>query len=146
MSKSTALDTLIELAATATDEAARKLGLAIRASDDAAQKLALLTQYRDEYCARFQAGMAKGLSASEYRNYRQFVDKIEQAITGQTDAVRLSKERVSRERSAWQDSERKRLSYDALANRAKQDELMRAAKREQKENDEYAARSASTRR
>lgn len=146
MTKTSALDTLIELALTATDEAAKKLGLAIRASDDASQKLTLLTQYRDEYAARFQSGTSKGLSASDYRNFRGFIDKLDSAIASQTDVVRQAQHRVGQERAAWQESERKRLSYDALATRAQQKELLRQTRREQKETDEFAARSAYDKR
>jgi flagellar FliJ protein len=146
MTNPSALDTLIELASTATDKAAKKLGFAIRASDDAAQKLALLTQYRDEYAARFQAGMVGGLTASEYRNFRQFIDKLDSAIDGQNEVVRQARKRVEAERSAWQETERKRLSYGTLATRAQQQEQLQQNKREQKETDEHAARSAYAKR
>lgn len=146
MTNSSALDTLIDLASTASDEAAKKLGLAIRASNDAAQKLDMLTQYRDEYAARFEAGMSRGITTAEYRNFRHFLDKIDQAIDGQNEVVRQAQHRVGTDRSAWQDSERQRLSYNTLATRAEHMEMMRLAKREQKDSDEFAARAIRARR
>ena len=69
MQKASALETLIELAQTRTDDAARRLG-ALNAKDmDMQAKLALLTQYSDEYRARFQTLAQQGLTASDWRNY-----------------------------------------------------------------------------
>lgn len=142
----TAIDTLIELATTATDEAARQLGRAIRAADDTEQKLALLLQYRDEYAARFQADMLAGLTAMGYRNYQCFLDKLDQAISGQQQVVREAQRKVAEDRSAWQASERKRMSYDTLANRAQQAAQRKESKRDQKQSDEHAARQLLYRR
>ncbi|TFW09625.1 hypothetical protein E4K72_05035 [Oxalobacteraceae bacterium OM1] len=48
MASSSALETLIELATTESDEAAKRLGQAIRACEDTEQKLALLLQLVDQ--------------------------------------------------------------------------------------------------
>jgi flagellar FliJ protein len=136
----TAIDTLIELATSATDEAAQKLGRAIRAADDTEKKLALLLQYRDEYAARFQANMVAGLTPISYRNYQCFLDKLDQAISGQQQVVREAHRQVATDRTAWQASERKRMSYDTLANRALQAAQRKESKRDQKQSDEHAAR------
>jgi flagellar FliJ protein len=54
--------------------------------------------------------------------------------------VRDAEWRVEQERNAWRESERKRISYDALCSRAQKAEEIRIAKREQKQTDEQAAR------
>lgn len=146
MANLSALDTLIDLAMRETDEAAKRLGLAIRATEDTEKKLALLMQYRDEYAARFQANMAKGLTAMGYRNFQLFMDKLDDAISGQQQIVLQSKQRVQVEQSAWQQSERKRMSYDTLATRAHKEEQRKESKREQKNTDEQATRSAHYKR
>jgi flagellar FliJ protein len=140
MAKISALDTLIELAGTHTDNAARRLGEALAASRDAEQRLEMLQQYRDEYHARFHASMAQGLTASGYRNFQLFLGKLDQAIAGQQQIVRNAQQRIGEERGAWQECERKRRSYDLLATRAEQKELIKEGKREQKAMDEHAAR------
>lgn len=140
MAQLSALDTLIELATKQSDDAAKRLGRAVRAEQDAEQKLQMLMQYRDEYAARFQASMAAGLSIAGYRNFQLFMDKLEQAIAGQQQLVRNAKGRVSNERGSWQDSERKRISYDTLATRALTTQELKQSKREQKQTDELAAR------
>ncbi|MGE5652431.1 flagellar export protein FliJ [Noviherbaspirillum sp. UKPF54] len=135
-----ALDTLIELATQQTDEAAKRLGRAIRNGEDAEQKLQLLLQYRDDYMARFQTTLQAGLSASSYRNFQHFIDKLDEAIKGQQRVVQDAQRRVTRERGAWQDSERKRMSYDTLATRAEKVRQLKETRRDQKQTDEFAAR------
>ena len=141
-----AIGTLIELAAKDSDEAAKRLGLAIRAGDETEKKLALLVQYRDEYAARFQSGSANGLTAQGYRNFQMFLDKLDDAITGQQQAVQAAQQRIQRERSAWQEHERKRLSYGTLATRAQKEEQRKETKRDQKQTDEQATRAIHYRR
>jgi len=146
MATNTALDTLIELATNETDEAAKRLGRAIHACEDTEQKLALLLQYRDDYQARFRSGLTTGISASGYRNFQLFLDKLDTAIAGQQQIVDDAKKRMGDERSAWQSSERKRMSYDTLAVRAEKAELLKENKRDQKPMDDFATRQANYKR
>jgi len=140
MTPPSALETLIELATKLTDEATRRFGQAVRASEAEEQKLALLKQYREDYAARFQAHRSTGLSATGYRNFQVFLDQLDAAITGQEQVVAHAQCRTEDERSAWQDCERKRISYDTLAARAEKSEQQRSARRDQKQTDEQAAR------
>lgn len=140
MATSSALDTLIELATKETDEAAKRLGHCMKAAEETEQKLALLMQYRDDYAARFQQNLSAGLTAMGYRNFQLFMDKLEQAINSQQLVVRDAHVRVERERTAWQASERKRMSYGTLANRALKSKQQAESKRDQKQTDEHAAR------
>jgi flagellar FliJ protein len=134
------LDTLVELAVTQTDEAARRLGQSVRAATDCEQKLALLQQYRDDYSARLQERMTAGLSVEGYRNFQGFLDKLDHALAAQQQVVRAAARRVDQDRQAWQASERKRLSYDTLAVRASRQAQQKESRRDQKETDEQAAR------
>lgn len=146
MAHPSALDTLIELAASETDEAAKQLGRAVRAADDAAQKLALLVQYRDDYAARLQSGMGSGLNATAFRNFQVFIGKLDDAIAGQQEVVRQAQRHIEMRRGIWQQSERKRLSYGTLSSRARAAAAHKENKRDQKQMDEHAARQAFTRR
>ena len=140
MAHPSALETLIELATTETEDAAKRLGLAVKAAADTENKLTLLQGYREEYAARFQASLASGLSAMGYRNYQLFMDKLDLAVASQEKVVGEAKKRVEERRLAWQAGEKKRMSYGTLANRAQQEELARNNKRDQKAMDEHAAR------
>ena len=141
-----ALETLIELATTETDEAAKRLGLAVRACEDTEQKLAMLLQYREEYEARFKASLLSGVTAAGYRNFQLFLDKLDTAIAGQQRIVDDAKRRIVDERSQWQSCERKRMSYDTLATRMQKVEERKANKRDQKLMDEFATRQSNYKR
>jgi flagellar protein FliJ len=142
MNQPSALHTLIELAVTETDEAAKRLGQAIRAGEEAEKKLALLLQYRDDYAARFQANLTTGLTAQGYRNFQLFLEKLDSAISGQQQVVATAGIRIEKERGAWQAGERKRMSFNTLATRAEKDALRNENRRDQKATDEQAARLA----
>jgi flagellar FliJ protein len=146
MASKSALDTLIELATVQTDEAAKRLGNAIRATSRAEKKLELLQKYRDEYASRFQARMAQGVSPMGYSNFQAFIGKLDDAIAGQQQAVQDAEQGVVRERGSWQESERKRMSYDTLATRQLQQEVKLENRRDQKQNDEFAARAGLLKR
>jgi flagellar FliJ protein len=146
MAKISALDTLIELATSETDEAAKRLGSALRAAGETEERLKLLMQYRDDYTSRLHAMMSSGLSAAGYRNFQMFLDKLDDAIDGQQKIVDDARKRVGEERSTWQASERKRMSYDTLATRAQKAEEVKEARREQKQTDEVATRQAHYKR
>lgn len=146
MANLSALNTLIELAAKDSDDAARKLGQALRAAEETETKLNLLLGYREEYAARFQTSMTNGLTAVDYRNFQLFIDKLDAAIEGQQMIVMQARQQSERERKSWQECERKRMSYDTLATRAEKQLQQKENKRDQKQTDEHAARAVMHKR
>ena len=142
MANSTAINTLLELATKACEMAAIELGKSIQFAEETDKKLNLLVQYREDYECRFQAEQAKGLSIAGYRNFQVFLDKLEQAITGQQQVVIESKQRVEERKRAWQAAEQKKMSYDTLADRRRKESLRKEAKRDQKQTDEFVTRQA----
>jgi len=146
MATISALETLLALASSASDEAAKRLGHAIRATEKAEQKLLLLQQYREDYTARFQIKMAQGVTPMGYRNFQAFLDKLDEAIAGQQHSVNEAKNGVTKEKASWQTSERKRMSFDTLTNRAVKEEQRQENKKDQKQNDEHSTRMAHYKR
>ena len=140
------IETLIELAEKATDDAAKRLGAAIRAGTETEQKLSLLNEYRNDYAARFQAGLTAGLTAIGYRNFQAFLEKLDSAVAGQEKIVIEAKRRIGIERATWQACEQKRLSYNTLSSRALHELLLREARLDQKQTDERAARQLAHKR
>jgi flagellar FliJ protein len=142
MAKQSALDTLIELAQRDTDDAAKRLGVSLKAVDEAEQKLTMLLGFRDDYGVKLEAAQVAGITPMAYRNFVAFIDKLEIAINGQRDAVKLAQNRSANDKTIWQAAERKRLSYRTLSERAAVDALRRENKQDQKQMDEHAARQA----
>ena len=142
MASQSQLNTLIELAQRETDDAAKRLGAALAAVAGAQQKHQMLIGYRDEYAKRFEAAQAAGITPMAYRNFQAFMGKLDNAITGQQEVIKHAEHRAAQEKAAWQASERKRMSYTTLSNRAALEALKLEAKRDQKQMDEHAARQA----
>jgi len=142
MAKQSALDTLIELAQRETDDAAKRLGAALKAVDECEQKLTMLLGYREDYAAKLDAAQLAGITPMAYRNFVAFMDKLEIAINGQREVIKHAQHKAGVEKAAWQASERKRLSYRTLNERAAIESLRRENKLDQKQMDEHAARQA----
>jgi flagellar protein FliJ len=143
MTKRSALDTLLELAQTRTDDAARRLGALNTQGVDMETKLALLTEYWNEYSARFQISMQQGITAADWRNYQEFLNKLDAAIVQQREVLAATRQRVEAGQVAWQSAKRTLKSYDTLALRQAGAEMLRMARHEQKETDERASNATA---
>jgi flagellar FliJ protein len=142
MASPSALHTLIELANKETDEAAKRLGAALRVCEEAGQKLDLLLQYRDDYALRCQSSLAVGISTTHFNNFQVFMQKLDHAIAGQQKVVSDANDRAMQARAAWLVCEQKKMSFVTLADRASKENIRRELYRDQKQNDEHAARRA----
>lgn len=140
MATPSALHTLIDLASKDSDEAAKRLGVTLRVSEEATQKLELLMQYRDDYAMRCQSNLADGISTTHFNNFQVFMQKLDHAIAGQQKVVDDAKARTIQARAAWLVCEQKKMSFVTLAARADKQSARRELWRDQKQNDEYAAR------
>ena len=142
MAKQSALDTLIVLAQRDTDDAAKRLGMALKAVEEAEQKLTMLLGFRDDYGIKLEAAQIAGMTPMAYRNFVAFIDKLDIAISGQRDVVKIAQNRSVNDKTIWQAAERKRLSYRTLSERAAVEALRLENKLDQKQMDEHAARQA----
>jgi flagellar FliJ protein len=142
MATLSALTTLIALAERDCDDAAKRLGAALKAAEDTEAKLTMLLGYRDDYAMRLDGAQVAGITPMAYRNFVAFLDKLDNAINGQREVVKHAHHQSAMEKSSWQASERKRLSYRTLNERAASEALRVENKRDQKQMDEHAARQA----
>jgi flagellar FliJ protein len=142
----TVIETLIDLTLIESDAAAKRLGNAVRNSEKSQEKNALLVNYRQEYVEKWQATLATGLSIQQHKNYQEFIGGLDRAIAQQSHICLTDHGKVLEQKNLWQQSERKRLSYTTLSNRAIDLAKKLDDKREQKNTDEFAARKYSTHR
>ena len=142
MAKTSALETLIDLAQRDSDAIAKRLGAALKAVEEAEQKLVMLDGYRDEYVRKLDAAQMNGITPFAYQNFVAFIGKLDNAIIGQREVIKHAKYKADVEKKAWQESERKRLSYRTLNERAAAEALAIENKRDQKLMDDHAARGA----
>jgi flagellar FliJ protein len=142
MAKPNPLLTLSELAQNDTDAAARELGRLQGLRTQAENQLNQLTQYRQEYRERMQAVAAEGMTTSRWHDFSRFLDSLDHAIRQQTAALDKAEADLIAGRNHWQKQKLRLNSFDTLIARADAREEKVVARREQRTNDEYAARLA----
>ncbi|KQQ88028.1 flagellar export protein FliJ [Massilia sp. Leaf139] len=142
MANTSALETLIDLAQRDSDASAKRLGAALKSVEEAEQKLQMLLGYRDDYANRLDQAQMNGITPFAYANFVAFVGKLDNAINGQQEVLKHAKYKSDLEKATWQESERKRLSYRTLNDRAAAEALKIENKRDQKMMDDHAARTA----
>lgn len=140
MNAQTPLDSLIEFARGQRDDALGRLAASLGQTREARQRLELLVGYRTDYAGRFSSLVRSGTTVAQLRNFRLFLDKLEQAICQQEVAVRSQAEREHRERDAWRSRESRLQGFSALRARRGAVAALDARRKEQKETDAHAAR------
>ena len=140
MAKPFSLQTVLELMQVRADDATQSLARLIANERDAKNKLGLLQQYRDEYAARFQQAAKNGINPHEWRNYQEFLNRLDEAIDAQRKAVAQQEKNTAAGQLHWQQQRTKLKAFDTLSERHSANENMQELKREQKTQDEFAAR------
>ncbi len=140
MPKPFPLQTILELMQTRTDEATRNLARLIANERDAKAKLDMLQQYRDEYATRFQKAAQGGINQREWQNYQHFLNRIDDAVDAQRNAVATQARQTAAGQLQWQQQRQKLKAFDTLSERHHAAENAREMKREQKMQDEFAIR------
>jgi len=140
MSNKMPLATLIELAQNKTDEATRRLGKLQGAQTSAASKLDMLQQYRQEYLSQLQTHLNDGLAAAQLRNFHNFIRTLDSAIEQQRQLSVQADNQLAHGRTDWQHNKCRLNSFDTLAQRVQQQEMLALNKREQRDSDERSAR------
>jgi flagellar FliJ protein len=134
------LQTVLELMRNRNDEATQRLASLIGVERDEKKKLALLLQYRDEYTRRFRLAAQNGLGQPQWRNYQEFLDRLDAALKQQRDTVNLQETHTAAGQAEWQEQRTRLKAFDALAERHSASEARLALRQEQKTQDEFAAR------
>ncbi|WP_263768696.1 flagellar export protein FliJ [Propionivibrio soli] len=138
-----ALQTVLDLMQTRADDATKELARLIANERDAKNKLQMLQNYRDEYAARFSESAKNGLSQREWHNYQSFLNRLDEAIDAQRKTVAAQVNRTAAGQVQWQQQRKKLMAFDTLSERHFAHETARESKREQKLQDEIAARKFS---
>lgn len=140
MTKPFALQTVLELMQNRADDATQLLARLIASERNAKSKLEMLQQYRGEYATRFSTAAQNGLTPGEWRNYQEFLNRLDEAIAAQGQAVALQVQRTASGQTNWQQQRMKLKAFDTLSDRHYASEMAQEIKREQKAQDEFAAR------
>lgn len=140
MTKPFSLQTLLDLMQNRADEATRSLGKLIAAEKDARTRLEMLQQYRQEYADKLYGNAQQGVSQQEWRNFQEFLGRLDEAIDVQTRAVQDSVQRTANGQNYWLEQRNRLKAIDTLSERHQSTERYLANRQEQKQSDEFSAR------
>ena len=130
-----------DLAQKQSDTAAVQLGAANAEAAKAEAKLNMLLSYREDYRERFRNSMHQDVHSAGWKNFQEFLEKLDQAIDQQRAAVLASQQAVHRGQRDWQTKQKQVKAYDTLEQRHNTVESERARKLDQRLMDAFAARA-----
>ena len=137
------LQPLLDLAHQQNDAAIQKLGLLNRQQQAAQSRLETLQQYRKDYQAKFQEAVRNGMGQVELENFQNFMRRLDEAIAQQQNANEQALGQVHAGREELKETQRKKRSFDALAERHAEKERKLAEKIEQRQMDEHNVRATA---
>jgi flagellar FliJ protein len=137
------LQSILDLSQLKLEESTRRLGELIAGEQEASRRLELLIVYRDEYHGRFLAAARDGLSREQWRNYQQFLEKLDSAIAQAKEMMARSQELTTAGQQDWLNKHGRVKAFDTLAQRHQAQVDYQDSREEQKNLDERAARSHS---
>ncbi len=128
-------------------EAAERLLLMIkRKEDEAKQRLDELDKFRSEYRSRLSDTSQGGMAIQMLRDYHAFLGKLDSAIRHQHDEVGQIHGRWQAAHEAWLSLRSKVKSYEVLADRHFNAELLRQDRLDQRQSDEMAQQKTTANR
>ena len=130
-----------DLAQKDSDSAATRLGFLNAEVAKADQKLQMLIDYREEYRQRFRNTLNTDVHTPGWKNFQQFLVKLEEAIEQQRAACTMAREAVLGGQRVWQAKQVKVKAFDSLEQRHHTQVEARMKKIDQRTTDEFAARA-----
>ena len=129
-----------ELAQKGSDAAAIQLGTLNAEAAKAEAKLNMLISYREEYRERFRSSMHQDVHSAGWKNFQEFLLKLDEAIEQQRAAVLGCRQAVHRGQREWQSRQKAVKGYDVLESRHDAAQGQRMRRLDQRLMDDFAAR------
>ncbi len=139
MSKKFPLQVLHDLAQNRSDEATRVLGSVMSEEQAMQNKLNLLLKYRDDYQEKFRTAIKGGMDLAGWRNYQDFLEKLDTAIEQQRNALAQSQQATAIAKEEWRKRQSRLKAFGTLSEQHQRREQQHADKREQREHDDSAS-------
>jgi flagellar FliJ protein len=135
------LQSLYKLATEKVEKTIEQIAIAQKVVTEAEEKHQTLIQYKEGYLENLAQLHETGLAKELHINYRHFLQKLDQAIKGQSEVLVNAKYHLGEARNLMLEAQRKKMSYEVLLKRNKKKEEAIILKKEQKQMDEFALRS-----
>lgn len=130
-----------DLAQQQSDDAATRLGVLNAEAAKAEAKLNMLLGYREEYRQRFRSSVHQDVHSAGWKNFQQFLHKLDEAIEQQRDIVQACQQAVQHGRREWQSKQKQVKAYDALEQRHDDQQAQRLKRLDQRLMDDFASRA-----
>lgn len=124
-------------------KAATQLADCLKARQEAEHKLKELEDYYQDYLERFNQASRNGIGAARVREYQLFLDKLEEAIKEQRQAVQRAQQDCDSAQGNWRQKHTRSRVMDSVMDRLKEDERKAENKKEQAQLDERNQRKRS---
>ncbi|HEX5806777.1 MAG TPA: flagellar export protein FliJ [Macromonas sp.] len=139
MKKPTSLHTVVEVCSQKRDEALQALGHAQRELQQAQQQMLQLQGYAQESQQRWSQRAAVGVSPSLLFTHRQFMAKLEHAVTFQNGVLQRLQLNIDHCKHQVMQAERELAGLNKYVERRDQQWQHQLHRQEQRRNDEMAA-------
>lgn len=137
----------LELVKRVTEERAKgalRVALTSRqALEQSQQQMEQLKAYRREYSEKFLRSGSDGISAARMAEFRQFLERLDQAIAAQEQVIRDHADEWHERRSHWREIQSHEQAIGNVVERRHAQELHAEQKIEQKVSDESAQKKGS---
>ncbi len=144
MKKSRRMQMLVDIKATQEQLALEALGATQRQLLALQAQLDSLIVYRQDYQDQFGKLGSAGVKVAQLLEFRSFIDKLDQAIAGQQQAVRTVERELAQKRKTWEDLHQRGNGLQKVRDAALVAEVKQVDKAEQDEQDERAARARTS--
>ncbi len=135
MTRSKRMQPVVDVTVQREREAAKRLGEAQQRVQAAEQRLDELVRYRDEYTQQFANGGS--LTAARLRDYRVFLDRLNQAVEQQRTLLARAQQEAETHRQRWLDSRTRVQALGKVVERYRDQERSQHERRLQKESDQH---------
>lgn len=137
---SNALQILVEQAREKAEQSAKDLARTRQSLATAQQKLDMLESYLNDCQQAMHEKTQTGVTGFQLRSQMNFTSKIDEALSQQRNELSFLQRTEEHQLAQWKAALADEKKYQALLDREKLRQEKLANKRDQKMNDEYAAR------
>ena len=102
------------------------------------QQMEQLKAYRQEYSEKFLRSAGNGISAGRMSEFRQFLERLDQAIDTQAQVIRENTEQLDNRQAAWRVIQSREKAIGSVVEQRNAEALYADQQREQKAGDEGA--------
>lgn len=131
---------LENLAAEKSDAQAAQLAKARQALRQATDQLDQLRKYESGYNDQLGGKLERAMTIDALRGHHRFMQNVASAVRQQELEVARRKAYADATERVWQETERRRQGFRVMADKAADAERLAESRRQQKTNDEFAAR------